>query len=201
MEAKSRTHTESATGRSQWEHPAQFPPGPAAPIDAQPPVVPHTTGHTKRRQYASGQTQAYYGTSEPAAYGDPSYGSGQAPPSQGGQLFTPGLVAEGGFQAQQQTYFAPQEGGYQNGQYPQQQPVLAPAGQQQMGQMTNQFAQMGLQPGAAGGQKPVSIISVYLAHRLTIYHSSRFIPSTYLPRSPTPVNYTDPHLRSASLPT
>lgn len=168
MKVKTRISIESATGRSQWEHPAQFPPEPAAPIDAQPPVAPHTTGHSKRRQYASGQTQAYYGISEPAAYGDPSYGAGQVPPPQGGQLFTPGLAAEGAFQAQQQ-YFAPPEGGYQNGQYPQQPPVLAPAGQQQMGQMTNQFAQMGLQPGAAGGQKQVSIISVALAHRLIYF--------------------------------
>lgn len=172
MEVKHGTPTESATGRSQWEHPAQFPPGPTAPIDAQPPVVPHTTGHSKRRQYASGQTQAYYGTSEPATYGDPSYGAGQAgqaPSQQGGQLFTPGLVAEqGGFQAQQQTYFAPTEGSYQNGQYPQQpQPGIAPVGQQQMGQMTNQFAQMGLQAGL-GGQKPVSIALVSLMQSLPI---------------------------------
>lgn len=159
QKAELRTHTESATGRSQWEHPAESQLPPAAPIDAQPAIASITTGHSKRRQYASGQTQAYYGTSEPPAYGDPSYGTGQPPVQQGGQLFTPGLVAEqGGFQAQQQqTYFVPPEASYQNGQYLQQQPLAqGPPAQQPMGQLTNQFAQMGVQSGA-GGQKPVSM--------------------------------------------
>ncbi|KAF8587201.1 protein transporter SEC24 [Ramaria rubella] len=158
---------ETVSGRSQWEHPAELSVGPAAPIDVQQlQVAPNPTGHSKRRQYAAGQTQAYYGTAEPATYGDPSYVAGQASQPQGGQLFTPGLTAEqNGFQAQQQAYFSPQDSGYQNGQYPQQQvQSIPPPGQQQMGQMTNQFAQMGLQqqPGGVGGQKPFSLQTINL---------------------------------------
>ncbi|KAF8524356.1 protein transporter SEC24 [Hysterangium stoloniferum] len=148
---------ESATGRSQWEHPAQFPAAPVAPIDAQPQGQPQPAGTSgKRRQYATGQTQAYYGTPDTsgAQYADAAYAAGQ-PAQAGGQLFTPGLLAEqGGFQAQQQApYYAPQEG-YANGQYPQQPDPAAPA--HQVNQMTNQFAQMGM------GQKPFQFQTVNL---------------------------------------
>ncbi|OJA08409.1 hypothetical protein AZE42_00995, partial [Rhizopogon vesiculosus] len=55
--------TEPSTGRSQWEVPT---PAPATLIDHGPsgsPPLP-ATHHTKRRQYAAGQTQAYYGTTD-----------------------------------------------------------------------------------------------------------------------------------------
>ncbi|KAK7684559.1 hypothetical protein QCA50_012506 [Cerrena zonata] len=61
---------------------------------------PPALHHTKRRQYAAGQTQAYYGAGDlaPAA---PQYG-GVAPQAQPAQLFTPGLAADGQFHQQQQ---------------------------------------------------------------------------------------------------
>lgn len=57
--------------------------------------------HPKRRQYAAGQTQAYYGGDVAP---DPVFGAPPPtlhPQPQGGQLFTPGLAAEGQFSAQQ----------------------------------------------------------------------------------------------------
>ena len=76
------------------------------------PVQP--THAPKRRQYAAGQTQAYYGTPEPS-YGDFGGGGGGyyggavapapggAPGAAGGAFFTPGLMGEQqGFQQQQQ---------------------------------------------------------------------------------------------------
>lgn len=56
--------------------------------------------HGKRRQYAAGQTQAYYGAGEGLSSGG--YPAAAAPPPQPGQLFTPGLAAENQFQQQQQ---------------------------------------------------------------------------------------------------
>ena len=107
---------ETATGRSQWEVPVQG--GSPAGVST-PPPQPH---HAKRRQYAAGQTQAYYGGD---GYQEPSYGAappvagqpnpqfGAQAPAAGGQLFTPGLAGDNTFQGQQQ------QGGYY-GQQPQQ---------------------------------------------------------------------------------
>lgn len=138
---------ETATGRTQWEHPVDYPTETAesAVQYAQPQPPP---GHTKRRQYAAGQTQAYYGAPESvASYPDP---ASYVAPQPGGQLFTPGLNApeQPGYPAQPQPapYYGGADPGYSNGQYPQ---VVPPAAQSGIHQVTDQFNQMNL------GQKPV----------------------------------------------
>ena len=161
---------ETATGRAQWEHPATG----AVPEQAAPASPPPTTqpAHTaKRRQYAAGQTQAYYGGSEASAV--PAYGGaavGAQPPNlSGGQLFTPGLAAESQFPQQQQqaqqaqqagpSYYGPQQGepeyinapGYG-------QPPVAGYGAGGIGQLADQFGQMGIN----GGQKPFQIYTTNL---------------------------------------
>ncbi|KAL4071423.1 Sec23/Sec24 trunk domain-containing protein [Scleroderma yunnanense] len=147
---------ETATGRTQWEPPTQVA---TAPMDAHgPSVSPPPTHHTKRRQYAAGQTQAYYGTSDGPV--DPSYGAVGAQPHQpttSGTLFTPGLAAEQQFAAQQQQpYHAPsQESQYINapnfGQEPAYYPPAAP-----VNQLADQFSQMGM------GQKPLQLYTTNL---------------------------------------
>lgn len=152
---------ETATGRTQWEVPGQGSPPPGV---STPPPQAH---HTKRRQYAAGQTQAYYGGE---GYAEPSYGAappvaGQPNPQfgapAGGQLFTPGLAGDNTFQGQQQ------QGGYY-GQQPQQPaepeyinapgfgqgPVYQPP---HLAGVTDQFGQMNL-----GGPKPHSLYTVNL---------------------------------------
>lgn len=120
-------------------------------------------GHTKRRQYASGQTQAYYGAPEPPAqYAD----AGVAP---GGQLFTPGLAPDG-----QPPYFAPPDisQGYPHVQPPYgQQHTLQPpyAGGQPVGQLTDQFSQMGIH-----GQKPVRFLVFILILVHVSYNAPQF---------------------------
>jgi len=142
----------------------------AAPASTPPPT--QATHHGKRRQYAAGQTQAYYGGGDaPAA---PAYGGlGAQPPNlSGGQLFTPGLAAENQFSQQQQQ---------QQQQQPQQQAGPSFYGQHQgepeyinapgygqtpvagygaggIGQLTDQFGQMGIN----GGQKPFQIYTTNL---------------------------------------
>jgi protein transport protein SEC24 len=97
----------------------------------------------KRRQYAAGQTQAYYGAPDPAAAG---YAAGGPPP----QLFTPGLAGDNQFQQQQQqqqqqaqdAYYGQQsqqpgyaDGGYgQQPGYGQQQPITS--------HLADQFSQL-----------------------------------------------------------
>ena len=151
---------ETATGRTQWEPPVEEGAVPAA--DA----APAAHGHSKRRQYAAGATQAYYGGADSYS-ADPQYIS-PAPQSQvmtpavapgagpvaGGQFFTPGLAAENTFAAQQQQQ--------PPSQYPQPDYINAPhniqpAYQQQMSAVTDQFGQMGL-----GGQKPFSLYNTNL---------------------------------------
>ena len=158
---------ETATGRAQWEHPGTGAvPEPAAPTDSPPPT--QQPAHTaKRRQYAAGQTQAYYGGSDAAVA--PSYGApgAQPPNSSGGQLFTPGLATENQFTQQQQqqqqqagpSYYAQQRGepeyinapGYG-------QPPVAGYGAGGVGQLADQFGQMGIN----GGQKPFQIYTTNL---------------------------------------
>ncbi|KAI0000191.1 CPII coat sec24 protein [Russula compacta] len=162
---------ETATGRAQWEHPGTGAvPEPTAPAASSPPTQP--THSTKRRQYAAGQTQAYYGGTDAAVA--PSYGGlGTQPPSlSGGQLFTPGLAAENQFaqqqhqqQQQQQatgpSYYGqpPGEPEYINAPSYGQTPV-AGYGASGVGQLTDQFGQMGIN----GSQKPFQI---YTANLLT----------------------------------
>ena len=94
----------------------------------------------KRRQYAAGQTTAYYGAPEPVAAGYPA--SGPAP-----QLFTPGLAGDNQLQQQQQQQQAqggyygqqPQQPGYADGGYGQQ-PVYNQ--QQPIANLTDQFGQL-----------------------------------------------------------
>jgi protein transport protein SEC24 len=147
---------ESATGRAQWEPPAQ---GSIAPQDqATSTSPPPMAGHGKRRQYASGEGQVYYGgqTQPPA---DQGY---LAPAAQGGggQLFTPGLAAmENQFSHQQQAhppatpqYFSPGQSDYGKTPGYGQQPPMQP-NQPQIGGLVDQFGQMGI----GGGQKPFQL--------------------------------------------
>lgn len=152
---------ETATGKAQWEHPLQAPVPPMDPRSASvspPPVgVAH---HGKRRQYAAGQTQAYYGGDTLAA-ADP-YGGAAAPqPLQPAaaapqQLFTPGLAQDNQFAAQQQqaqpSYFAPPQD-YANGPAYGQQPPQAP-----VNALADQFGHMNIQ----GGQKPFQLYTTNL---------------------------------------
>ncbi|OCH86757.1 hypothetical protein OBBRIDRAFT_837909, partial [Obba rivulosa] len=92
---------ETVTGRAQWEPPAAN----GAPVPVEPPSVsppPTAPQHGKRRQYAAGQTQAYYGAAD--GLSAPAYGAAAPQPQVQAptQLFTPGLAAEGQFQQQQQ---------------------------------------------------------------------------------------------------
>ncbi|KAG2343076.1 protein transporter SEC24 [Suillus weaverae] len=151
---------QASTGRSQWEVPT---PAPAQSIDHAPSVSPppSTTHHGRRRQYAAGQTQVYYGAGD--ALGDQYGGLGvpqQQQPTATAQLFTPGLAAEGGFAGQQQvpqaSYYAPQqEPQYINspgfGQESTYHPPNAP-----IHHLTDQFGQMGM------GQKPLHLTTTNL---------------------------------------
>lgn len=155
--------TETNTGHTQWEPPAAAPVG----LEGQAPgVTPQAhAGHTRRRQYAAGETQVYYG-GDGAAPGA-SYGAaapGLQPQQPQGPLFTPGLAVENQFAAQQaaaQPGVAPGQGGYYgqpepeyiNGpafdrpQYAQPGPVDA---------LANQFGQMGM------GQKQFQLYTTNL---------------------------------------
>lgn len=119
--------------------------------------------HAKRRQYAAGQTQAYYGASDVAP--DPGYAAAglQAQPA-GGQLFTPGLVAENQFQAQQAQAPVPGQPPYY-GQPPEQPAYVDPSSYGQQPQyiqpgvdaLAGQFGQMGI-----GGQKQFQLYTTNL---------------------------------------
>ncbi len=119
---------------------------------------PPAAHHGKRRQYAAGQTQAYYsGDLAP----DPVYG---APAStlhaqpQGGQLFTPGLAAEGQFSAQQgqATIAAPAQPSYYGQAEPEYVSQPAQYGQGPVDGLANQFGMMGM------GQKHLSLYTTNL---------------------------------------
>ncbi len=133
-------NAESTTGRTQWEPPVGSPDPSLAPSVSPPP----TQAHTKRRQYAAGQTQAYYGAAD--GLSAPSYGGAAAVQPQPTQLFTPGLAAENQFQQQQvqggqPPYYggAPAEPDYINAP---QQPTYGQQPQAQMGALADQFGQM-----------------------------------------------------------
>ncbi|EKM58042.1 uncharacterized protein PHACADRAFT_252008 [Phanerochaete carnosa HHB-10118-sp] len=144
---------ETATGQTSWDPPAIDPE--LAPSSSPAPA----TQHTKRRQYAAGQTQAYYGAGDNLNGGG--YGGGAAAAPQPGQLFTPGLAAENQFQQQQQQqqmggqppyYGATPEPEYINAPQP---PVY---GQPQAGvnNLVDQFGQMNM------GQKGLRLYTTNL---------------------------------------
>ncbi|KAE9406669.1 protein transporter SEC24 [Gymnopus androsaceus JB14] len=148
---------ETATGHTQWEHPAETAGALQQPALESPPVASAPgIHHSKRRQYAAGQTQAYYGGADETSMMQQPMSQ---PPPQAGmepQLFTPGLAATSApnqfamqqGQAQPQ-YFDPSQGqqqpDYLNGQQPS-------YGQPNPNALADQFGQMGL-----GGPKPFSL--------------------------------------------
>ncbi|KAF8965024.1 CPII coat sec24 protein [Flammula alnicola] len=148
---------ETATGHTTWEIPVQGQVGLENATSGSPPP----THHAKRRQYAAGQTQAYYGgdaVAEPA-YGAPG-ASLQAQP-QGGQLFTPGLAAENQFAAQQTQPPASGQPAYYGGQA-EPEYINGPAfdrpqyGQAPVDALAGQFGQMGM------GQKQFQLYTTNL---------------------------------------
>ncbi|KAF8609164.1 protein transporter SEC24 [Ceratobasidium sp. AG-I] len=131
-----------ATGHTQWEVPYEDP----QQAQSGPP-----TAHSKRRQYAAGQSQAYSGAADlppiqPQGYADPSAGVGPGP-----ALFTPGIE-----QTQTQQPYYGQDTGAAYG-APGQAPAYGQTQQPQMSQMTDQFAHMGM-----GGQKGLALHTVNL---------------------------------------
>ncbi|TFK26550.1 protein transporter SEC24 [Coprinopsis marcescibilis] len=149
---------ETATGRTQWEPPA--PAAPAAQIPyTDPGAAAQPAGSHKRRQYAAGQTQAYYGGESTL---DAGYLGGPPPQQGGGQLFTPGLVGENQFAAQQTqaqpaaqpAYYTPGDADYAHAPvYGQPQPAYG----QPVDNLANQFGQMGVT-----GQKQHSLYTTNL---------------------------------------
>jgi len=123
------------------------------------PAASQATTRQKKRQYAAGESQAYYGNTEPAfdqSYPQPMPGQPAAP-----QFFTPG--ASDGYPAPAQDptqggYYGPPAGQPYTGQgYDQGHP---PAGPGAVDQLAGQFGQMNVsaQPQygqGMGGQKPV----------------------------------------------
>ncbi|KAH0580954.1 hypothetical protein H2248_012107 [Termitomyces sp. 'cryptogamus'] len=196
---------ETATGRTQWEVPsAGTEVTDEQPMASQAPVA----HHSKRRQYAVGQTQVYYGGD---SLTDPSYGAAggqqqqqqqqQQQPAAGGQLFTPGLMGEQQFASQQATqsaYYQPgQESEYINGPaygQPQQGYVQGP-----VDQLAGQFGQMGM-----GGQKQFQL---YTTNLLTSPPEPRELyrvpPEIRLPPnsciSPSPFANADPSYKRCTV--
>ncbi|KAJ8489583.1 hypothetical protein ONZ45_g13530 [Pleurotus djamor] len=176
----------------------------AAPQPDQVSSPPTHAAHGKRRQYAAGQTQAYYGGDSLQA--DPNYGAGggggMAQQPVGGQLFTPGLVAENQFQSQQQQQQPQQQPPYY-GQQPEY--INAPsydkaaAGPGGVGALADQFGQMGM-----GGQKQFQL---YTANLLTSPPDPRELhqppPEIRLPPnaciSPNPLANADPSYQRSTL--
>lgn len=131
-----------------------------APTSSPPPIA---ATHGKRRQYAAGQTQAYYGA-DTGLGGGGGYMAPSQQAQQPSQLFTPGLAAESQFQQQQMQatqppYYSgaqaepeyingPQQTGYGQPQQQQQ--------QQQMGALADQFGQMNV------GQKGLRLYTTNL---------------------------------------
>lgn len=145
---------ETASGHTQWESPVGAPDPDLAPSSSPPP----THQHHKRRQYAAGQTQAYYGAQD--GLSAPVYGAGPGAPQQPAQLFTPGLASENQFQQQQvqggqPPYYAgaPAEPEYINAP---QQPVYGQPAPGQMGALADQFGQMNM------GQKGLRLYTTNL---------------------------------------
>ncbi|KDR80013.1 hypothetical protein GALMADRAFT_222930 [Galerina marginata CBS 339.88] len=185
---------ETNTGHTQWEPPAAAPAGVENGPSASPP--PAQAGHGRRRQYAAGQTQAYYGGDAAA---DPGFGA-SAPglqPQPQGPLFTPGLAVENQFAAQQTHqstapgqagYYGQAEPEYINGPAFNQQPQY---GQAPVDALANQFGQMGV-----GGKQ----FQLYTTNLLTSPPEPRELqrppPEIRLPPnsciSPSPTANADP---------
>nr|GAT57329.1 protein transporter SEC24 [Mycena chlorophos] len=152
---------DTTTNHTQWEEPTTSVAPPAETVAA----PAGGAGHGKRRQYAAGQTQAYYGAGDTlsgppqaAAAPDAGYYGATAPapadpnPQQQG-LFTPGYAAEGGFAGQQgpPTYYQPDAPSF--GQQPmQQQPQY---GQKPVDGLATQFGAMNM-----GGQKQFTLNTI-----------------------------------------
>lgn len=151
--------------------------------------------HAKRRQYAAGQTQAYYGAPDPAVAG---YTAGGPPP----QLFTPGLAGDNQFQQQQQQaqggYYGqqPQKPGYADGSYGQQPAYGQP---QPVTNLADQFSQLNV-----AGQKGLRLQTTNL---LTSPPDPRELqqppPETILPPNATlttsPFSNADPSYQRSTI--
>ncbi|TFK38134.1 protein transporter SEC24 [Crucibulum laeve] len=197
---------DTTTGHSQWEPPAQqgIPPAVGPTPSVSPPPAHHSG---KRRQYAAGQTQAYYASDN--ALNDPSYGAAgpglHAQPAQGGQLFTPGLVGENQFAAQQGP--VPGQTPYYGGQEAQQPDYInAPGygqtqqpayGQPPVDALASQFNQMGM------GQKFQLNTSNLLNTPPEPRELHRPPPEIHLPPnaaiSPSPLANADPSYQRSTL--
>ncbi|KAF9018039.1 CPII coat sec24 protein [Hymenopellis radicata] len=130
---------DTTTGHTQWEPPAM------APTAEQVPVAAPAGGHHKRRQYAAGQTQAYFNSPD-APLADSGYATvpPQQAPAAGGQFFTPGLAQQP--PPGQPPYYVPDGApSYIN---EKQQPHMG------VNQMVDQFSQMGM---GGGGQRPYQL--------------------------------------------
>ncbi|GBE83838.1 Protein transport protein [Sparassis crispa] len=150
---------ETATGRSQWEVPVAGVAGPDGPIDSPSASPPPTNPqhHAKRRQYAAGQTQAYYGSAD--GLGPTAYGTAPQQPQQPTQLFTPGLAVENQFQQQQQMQMQGAQASYFSGAQAEPEYINAPGfGQPQapVGALADQFGQMNM------GQKSLRLYTTNL---------------------------------------
>lgn len=200
---------ETASGHTQWEPPAH---GVPPVIDASASGSPPPTHHTKRRQYAAGQTQAYYGAAdgltEPSYISQSQAGLQTQQPVGGGQLFTPGLAAEHQFQTQQGQPPTPGQAPYY-GQQPDHpdymngpgygQPVQPAYGQPSVDALAGQFGQMGV-----GGQKQFQLHTINLLTSPPEPHElHRPPPEIRLPGgssiSPSPLANADPSYQRSTL--
>lgn len=147
-----------------------------------PGVAPAAGHHTKRRQYAAGQTQAYY--SQQDALAEPTYGGAAPQAPVGGQFFTPAVQQQPGA-VQPSPYY--QDPSVQ----------AAPHG---MNQMVDQFSQMGM-----GGQQKQ--FQLYTTNLLTTPHDPRDLhappPEIRLPPNttvtPSPFANADPSYQRCTM--
>lgn len=146
-------HVEVETGHSQWEPPTEQVDG---DYEGQQAPIQQTTHHApKKRQYAAGQSQAYYGTPEPEynpGFGAPApqYPAMAAPVGQ--QLFTP--AAPDAVQAPYGGNVAGSGGYYDQQQYPTAPPAAYGGG---VGVLADQFSQMGMGTTQGQAQQAVRI--------------------------------------------
>ncbi|KAF8644917.1 hypothetical protein AX16_008199 [Volvariella volvacea WC 439] len=194
---------DTTTGHSQWEPPAQG--VQHIPDQLASATPPPSTHHPKRRQYAAGQTQAYYGTPDPVADAGYNLNAPPQPGPPGPQLFTPGLAAENQFAVQQgqpatgPAYYGQQQHekvDYINTPQYGQQPAYGQAG---VNALADQFGAMGI-----AGQKPFQL---YTTNLLTSPPEPRELsrppPEIRLPPnsciSPSPTANADPSYQRSTL--
>ncbi|KAG7448674.1 CPII coat sec24 protein [Guyanagaster necrorhizus] len=185
---------EASTGHTQWDPPVD----PALMVDQAPAVAPVAGHSSKRRQYAAGQTQAYFGTTgAPDALGDGGYGAAAQQAPVGGQFFTPGLAGAGVQpQGPGQPYYDSRPEYINAPDQHQPQQTFVPPG---MGALADQFSQMGM-----GGQKPFQL---YTTNLLTSPPDPRELllppPEIRLPSnasiSPSPAANADPSYQRSTL--